>query len=86
VGTLLWDQLNGQEQKWLKEAAMESLDYEKKIWLEAELHALEEIKKAGVEVIIPNKELFREEVQPMYNEFKKNPKMKKLIETIQAIK
>jgi len=65
---------------------MESSEYEKKIWREAELHALEEIKKAGVKVTYPEKEQFREMVQPMYDEFKKDPEMKKTIEAIQAIK
>ncbi|AVR47423.1 TRAP transporter substrate-binding protein DctP [Christiangramia fulva] len=86
ISTIVWDKLSKQEQKWVKEAAMESSEYEKKIWHEAELHALEEIKKAGVKVIAPNKEPFREKVQPMYEEFKKNPEMRKTIEAIQAMK
>ncbi|MDT0678814.1 TRAP transporter substrate-binding protein, partial [Autumnicola musiva] len=51
IGTPVWNDLSEQEQKWLKEAAMESSEYEKKLWREAELEALEEIQKAGVEVI-----------------------------------
>tara|TARA_B100000678_G_scaffold84407_1_gene70158 strand:- start:626 stop:1612 length:987 start_codon:yes stop_codon:yes gene_type:complete len=86
ISTIVWDKLSKQEQKWLKEAAMESSEYEKKIWREAELHALEEIKKAGVKVTYPEKEQFREMVQPMYDEFKKDPQMKKTIEAIQAVK
>ena len=63
-----------------------SSEYEKGIWREAELHALEEIKKAGVKVTYPEKEQFREMVQPMYDEFKKDEEMKKTIEAIQAVK
>src|SRR5690606_13688140 len=85
ISTLIWNDLSPQEQKWLKEAAMESSEYQKVLWLEAEMEALEEIKKAGVTVTIPNKELFREEVQPMYDQFSKDPEMKKIIEDIQAI-
>ncbi len=85
ISTLIWDDLSPQEQKWLKEAAMESSEYQKGIWLEAEMEALEEIKKAGVTVTIPNKDLYREKVQPMYEEFSKDPEMKKIIEDIQAI-
>jgi len=86
ISTLVWDKLSEQEQKWVKEAAMESSEYEKKIWREAELHALKEIKKAGVKVTYPEKEQFREMVQPMYDEFKKDEEMKKTIEAIQAVK
>lgn len=86
IGTPLWNKLSDQEKQWLKEAAEESAQYEKKIWHEAELHALEEVKKAGVTVRDADKSEFRELVQPMYTEFKKDPKMKKIIEEIQEVK
>ncbi|MGI0107511.1 TRAP transporter substrate-binding protein [Salinimicrobium sp. WS361] len=86
ISTMVWNDLSPQQQKWLKEAAMESSEYQKKIWREAELNAMEEIQKAGVEVIYPEKELFREKVQPMYEEFSQDPEMKQLIEAIQEIK
>tara|TARA_R110000751_G_scaffold94540_4_gene184505 strand:+ start:26440 stop:27432 length:993 start_codon:yes stop_codon:yes gene_type:complete len=86
ISTVIWNKLSEQEQKWVKEAAMESLEYEKKIWHEAEMEALREIQKAGVEIIRPEKESFRELVQPMYEEFEQNPEMKRLIKAIQAVK
>ncbi len=86
ISTLVWDKLSSQEQIWLKEAAMESSEYQKVIWREAELEALEEIQKAGVTITVPDKELFRARVQPMYDQFTKDPEMKKIIESIQAIK
>lgn len=86
ISTRVWNSLNDQEKKWLKEAAEESAEYQKKIWHEAELHALEEIKKAGVTVRQADKSKFRELVEPMYEEFKQDPKMKKIIEEIQAVK
>ncbi|HSP82760.1 MAG TPA: TRAP transporter substrate-binding protein [Gillisia sp.] len=86
ISTLIWNKLSPQQQKWLKEAAVESSEYQQVIWREAELEALEEIKKAGVTVSIPDKDLFRSRVQPMYDEFSKDPEMKKIIEEIQAIK
>lgn len=85
IGTLLWDDLSPEEQKWVKEAAMESAEYEKEIWHEAEMEALTEIKKAGVQVSYPDKEPFRELVKPMYEEAKQNPEMKRLIEEIQNV-
>ncbi len=85
VSTAIWNKLNTQQQDWLQEAAVESAEYEKTIWREAELHALEEIQKAGVEVTYPDKEAFREKVAPMYDQFKEDPVMKKTIEAIQAV-
>lgn len=86
IGTPVWNQLSAQEQKWLKEAAMESSEYEKEIWRKAELHALEEIKKAGVQVIEANKDEFRDLVKPMYEEFSLDPEMRAIIEKIQNVK
>jgi tripartite ATP-independent transporter DctP family solute receptor len=86
ISTLIWNDLSSQEQKWLKEAAMESSEYQKEIWRKAELEALDEIQKAGVRVLYPDKELFRQKVQPMYEEFSEDPEMKELIKAIQEIK
>jgi tripartite ATP-independent transporter DctP family solute receptor len=86
ISTLLWNKLSKQEQQWIKEAAVESRVYEKKIWHEAELEALEKIKEAGVTIITPDKEAFRKRVEPLYQTYKKDPKMAKLIDEIQAIK
>ena len=86
ISTLIWNRLSPQEQKWLKEAAMESLEFQKKIWQEAELEALSEVQKAGVIVTRPDKEGFRELVKPMYEEFSKDTEIKELIQAIQAVK
>jgi len=86
ISTLLWNKLSKQEQQWIKEAAVESRVYEKKIWHEAELEALEKIKEAGVTIITPDKEAFRKRVEPLYQTYKEDPKMAKLIDEIQAIK
>ncbi|MUP44851.1 TRAP transporter substrate-binding protein [Gramella sp. BOM4] len=86
IGTLVWNKLSDQEKQWLKEAAMESSEYQKKLWREAELEALEKIQEAGVTVIEADKTEFREKVKPMYEEFEQNPEMKQIIEEIQAVK
>ncbi|WP_317191842.1 TRAP transporter substrate-binding protein [Salegentibacter maritimus] len=83
IGTPVWNKLSNEEQKWLKEAAVESTKYQKEIWREAELEALEEVKKAGVEIFRVDKDKFRAKVKPMYEEFAKNPQLKTLIDKIQ---
>ncbi|MEC3878866.1 TRAP transporter substrate-binding protein [Parapedobacter sp. 10938] len=84
ISTSIWDGLNDQQKQWLEEAAQESIPYERKGWQEAESHALEEIKKAGVEVIYPDKEPFREKVSRMYDDFKRDVQLKRLIDAVQA--
>ncbi|MEE2772782.1 MAG: hypothetical protein VX712_11240 [Bacteroidota bacterium] len=50
------------------------------------MHALEEVKKAGVTVREADKEEFRKLVEPMYESFEENPEMKEIIQQIQSVK
>lgn len=50
------------------------------------MEALEKIQEAGVTIITPDKEAFRKRVEPLYQTYKEDPKMAKLIDEIQAIK
>ena len=86
ISTLVWNKLSQQEQQWIKEAAMESAEYQKKLWKESEEEALEGIKEAGVQIIKPDKELFSAKVEQMYKEYEKDPEIKETIEKIKALK
>lgn len=87
VSTKVWESLNEQEQKWLQDAADESAIYEYKIWAEATEESLSELKKAGVTISYPDKEPFRQAVEPMYNQLKNdNPEIYKIVEEIRSVK
>ena len=86
ISTIVWNELSDQEKKWLQEAADESYQYEKKLWHEATLKALEEVKKAGVKIYYPDKSLFEKKVEPLIKEFESDKKMFDLIQKIKAIK
>lgn len=86
VGTRLWDDLNDDEKKWVKEAALESSLYERKLWAESEAEAMEELKKEGVEIVHPDKEPFMEKVEPMYESYKGNEKIYPLLQKIRNVK
>lgn len=83
IGTVAWNRLTPQEQQWLQEAANEATVYQRKLWQADELKALEEVQKAGVEIIRPDKSLFMERTKPVLEEYKNDPAMKDLIEKIQ---
>lgn len=85
VSTTVWNSLNEQEQQWLQEAADESVVFQRRVWKEASEKALEEVQKAGVEVIYPDKEPFAEKVQPMLETYKEDERMRSLIERIEAV-
>lgn len=83
IGKPFWDRCLPQQQQWIQEAADESAQYEKELWKESTRHALEEVIKAGVQVIEPAKEPFQKAVQGLYEEFKTQPEIYALIERIQ---
>lgn len=86
IGTRLWKSLSEQEKTWMKEAALESSTYQRKLWAESEMHALSELKKAGVEIVYPNKEPFMKKVEPMYDFLKEDEKLSPYIKRIRKIK
>lgn len=86
ISTVVWNDLTEQEQKWIQEAADESYIYQKKLWKESTLESLEEVKKAGVEIIYPDKTPFIEKVQPMLEEYKSEKDVYDLIQKIKNVK
>ncbi|RUA19339.1 MAG: TRAP transporter substrate-binding protein [Flavobacteriia bacterium] len=86
VSTHLWNKLSEQEQEWLQEAADNSVAYQRELWAISEKQALEEVEKAGVEVIYPDKAPFEEAVQGIYDQYKGDRVMSMLIEQIQQTK
>lgn len=82
VSTHLWNRLSEQEQEWLQQAADKSVQYQRELWAISEKKALEEVEKAGVEIIYPDKAPFQEAVQGIYDQYKDDKEMRELIENI----
>lgn len=85
ISTIVWNDLTEQEQRWLEEAAVESLQHQKLLWKAAVDEALRVVEEAGVEIVRPPKEPFSERVRPMYERFRSEPRVYGLIERIRAI-
>lgn len=85
IGLVAWNSLNEQQQQWLQEAADEAKFYQRKLWQEAEKEALEAVKAAGVEVIIPDKTLFSEMTKTIFEQYRDQPEKYQLIQEIQAV-
>ena len=69
IGSRLWNDLNNEEKHWVKEAAVESAHYQRKLWAESEISMLDALKKAGVEVSYPDKSPFMKKVEAMYETY-----------------
>ena len=83
IGTHVWNRLSPQEQQWLQEAVDESAVYQRKLWAESEQEALDAVKKAGVEIIIPDKSTFKNQVTQLIESYKNNDDIYNLIQRIQ---
>lgn len=81
VSTHTWQQLSPKEQDWLQLAANESAALERQLWAEATEQALADAQSAGVVVIEPDKEPFRDAVAPMHESYQ-GTSIGKLIERI----
>jgi tripartite ATP-independent transporter DctP family solute receptor len=84
AGTHLWEKLTEEEQGWLKKAVDNSVVYQRKLWLEAENEALEAVKKAGVEIIYPDKTLFSNKIKDSFNKYEEDAEFYQMIKDIQA--
>mgnify|MGYP001462932802 CR=1 FL=1 len=83
MGTHLWDRLLFHEKKWMEQAVDSSIVYQRKLWIEAEKEALDEVKKAGVKIIYPNKKLFSDEVKDVYSALENDKEISQIIKEIQ---
>jgi len=84
IGTHSWEKLSEEEQGWLTKAVHNSIVYQRKLWLEAENEALEAVKKAGVEIIYPDKALFADKIKDSFEKYKEDKAFYQMIQDIQA--
>lgn len=66
IGTHTWNKLTEEQRAWIVQAVEESVAYQRQLWDEATTEALEQVANAGIEVIYPDKEPFRQAVAPLY--------------------
>jgi tripartite ATP-independent transporter DctP family solute receptor len=85
ISTHVWNTLTSQEQKWVKEAARESAVYERKLWEESVQKSLEEVRKAGVTIIHPDKAAFAEKADQVYKDYVGDSSIMELVKRIRAL-
>jgi tripartite ATP-independent transporter DctP family solute receptor len=83
ISTHLWETLSAQEKEWLQSAVDVSVEYQRKLWKKAELAALKAVKKAGVTVVKPDKTMFKNKVESIYESYKNDEQIYSLIKRIQ---
>ncbi len=85
VSTKYWEKLSDQEKRWLQEAADESSIDQKRFWQESVTESIKIAKASGVEIIFPDKSLFKDKSKSVLEEFEKEyPRMSELVNQIKA--
>jgi TRAP-type C4-dicarboxylate transport system substrate-binding protein len=84
MSTFVWNSLTGTEQQWLQESIDESVEYQRRLWKESSDLSLKTVQEAGVEIIYPDKEPFRQAVREMHESYK-GTVIYDLIKRIEAI-
>jgi tripartite ATP-independent transporter DctP family solute receptor len=83
IGTKFWEKLTAEEKQWVQEAADESSQAEKVFWQNSVEESMATARKAGVEIIIPDKSLFQEQSKSVLEAFvKQHPEMSEMINKI----
>ncbi|MCY1723346.1 TRAP transporter substrate-binding protein [Prolixibacteraceae bacterium Z1-6] len=85
ISTKVWNTLSEQEQKWLQEAADESVPIQRKYWEESVEESLRVVQEAGVTIHHPDKTQFAAKVQPLLDKYKEDDVLGDLIRRIQAV-
>ncbi|MFC2166844.1 TRAP transporter substrate-binding protein [Acidobacteriota bacterium] len=86
ISTKSWRDLTKEARQILQEAVEECAQLQKTLWKDATRLALEEVRKAGVEIHYPNKAEFVQKVQLMYDDFKSLPEIDTIIQKIKNVK
>jgi tripartite ATP-independent transporter DctP family solute receptor len=84
ISTRVWKNLTPEFQQILQEAVDESVEYQRKIWTEAEEEDMKKVQDEGVKVIRPDKEPFRASVKSVWEEFE-GTDIGELIKRIQEV-
>jgi tripartite ATP-independent transporter DctP family solute receptor len=82
----VWDTLSPEDQHIIRQAAKESMVYERKLWDARELQSRAIVEKAGCIINdVPDKQPFSAAMTPVYDKFVATPTLKDLVKRIQAV-
>lgn len=81
-----WNSLKKPHQDALRQAARESFTYQRDLWATAEKTEAVAAEKLGVKTNTVNKQAFIDKVKPMIEEERKNARVAKLLDQIEAVR
>lgn len=85
IGTKVWKKLDPQVREWVQQAADESSAYQRNLWQEKTIEAMEQAKAEGVTIYEVDTAAFAEKVQPMLEQVE-NAEVRALLKQIAEVK
>lgn len=79
-----FDRLAKPDQEIVRQAARESVGPMREAWVKMEVDARRQVEAGGAQVVAADKEAFAKLVQPVYDQFVKDDRLRKLVERIRA--
>ena len=86
MSKMVFDKLSKADQDMIRQAAKESVPFQRKKWDEQEAKSLAVVKAGGAEIIEVDKASFQSVMGPVYDKFITTPDMKRLVKMIQDTK
>jgi tripartite ATP-independent transporter DctP family solute receptor len=85
MSSRVWEKLDPQEQGWVQQAATESVDFQRQLWQQKTIEALEQAKAEGVTIYEVDTAAFAEKVAPMLAEVE-NAEVRALLKQIGEVR
>ncbi|WEZ82695.1 TRAP transporter substrate-binding protein [Rhizobium sp. 32-5/1] len=85
ISKIAWDKLTPEDQTVLRQAAKDSVGKMRELWSAREKVSEEKVRAAGNTIIKVDKTAFSAAMKPVYDRFVTDPKMKALLEQVQAV-
>ncbi|MFA9441043.1 TRAP transporter substrate-binding protein [Uliginosibacterium sp. sgz301328] len=86
ISKRVWDKLSPEDQKLVKQAAKDSVPYNRKLWAEREEASLKIVTAGGGTIVEVDKKPFQDAMKPVYDKFVTSDSQKALVKAIQDIK
>jgi tripartite ATP-independent transporter DctP family solute receptor len=86
ISKRVWDKLSPEDQKIVKQAAKDSVPFNRKLWAEREAASLKIVTAGGGTVVEVDKKPFQDAMKPVYEKFVTTDSQKALVKAIQDIK
>jgi len=80
----VYDALTPAEQQIIRDAAKQSVPYMRKLWDEKELESRKKVEAGGAQIVEVDKKSFSDAMKPVYDKFITDPKLKDMVQKVQA--